>query len=66
MVGSLLENETVDAEECMAILNNLPYPRRPDEPPVQPQKPAATGFEPETGRAEKPMRLPPSISPEPA
>jgi cell division protease FtsH len=66
MVASLLEHETVDAEEVTAILNDLPYPRRADETPSQPQKPVSTGFEADTSRAEKPKRLPPSISPEPA
>jgi cell division protease FtsH len=62
MVASLLEHETVDAEECVAILNNMPYPRKPDEAP----KPVAGSFEPDAGRVEKPKRLPPNISPEPA
>jgi cell division protease FtsH len=63
MVASLLENETVEAEEVLAIVNNMPYRRETkDEPPAAtPPRPVAT-FEPES----KPKRLPPNISPEPA
>jgi hypothetical protein len=42
----------------------LPYPRKSDEEPKFP-KAAATAHEPEP-QWEKPKRLPPNISPEPA
>jgi cell division protease FtsH len=64
MVASLLENETVEAEEVAAIVNNRPFQRQ-DGPPSTPPRPVTTSFEPEP-RAEKPKRLPPNISPEPA
>jgi len=64
MVASLLEHETVETEEVLAIMNNRPYP--PAEPEVVPELPAAAkNADPEPAR-EKPKRLPPSISPEPA
>jgi cell division protease FtsH len=65
MVASLLEHETVDTEEVLAILNDQPYPRK-DEAPLELPKAAAQAHEPEPQRAEKPKRLPPNISPEPA
>ena len=64
MVASLLEHETVETDEVVAIINDLPYPRKLDEE-AQVPKAAATVHEPEPQR-EKPMRLPPNISPEPA
>ncbi|MBD5604572.1 MAG: ATP-dependent zinc metalloprotease FtsH, partial [Candidatus Eremiobacteraeota bacterium] len=64
MVASLLEHETVETDEVVAILNDLPYPRKADEEPKLP-KAAATAHEPEP-QWEKPKRLPPNISPEPA
>ena len=66
MVASLLEHETVDREEVFAILNDHPYP--PSAPmPVTPDLPiAAKTSEPETSVRDKPKRLPPNISPEPA
>ena len=63
MVASLLENETVDADEVIAILNDQPFVR-PEEPPEAPQG-SATPAETEPQR-ERPKRLPPNISPEPA
>ncbi|MGH7728719.1 MAG: ATP-dependent zinc metalloprotease FtsH [Vulcanimicrobiaceae bacterium] len=63
MVASLLEHETVDTDEVVAILNDLPYPRKTEEPPATPR--AAAPEAPEA-RPEKPKRLPPSITPEPA
>jgi cell division protease FtsH len=64
MVASLLEHETVETEEVLAIMNNRPYP--PSAPEVIPEIPAAAKSpDPEPIR-EKPKRLPPSISPEPA
>ena len=65
MVASLLEHETVETDEVVAILNDLPYPRKADEEAPQVPKAATTVHEPEPQR-EKPMRLPPNISPEPA
>jgi cell division protease FtsH len=64
MVASLLEHETVDTDEVVAILNDLPYPR----PSSDSQVPlaASTAHEPEPQRIEKPKRLPPNITPEPA
>jgi hypothetical protein len=66
MVASLLEYETVEAEEVKAILEGRPFDRArgvevvtPAESP--PERPAD-----EPKRAEKPSRLPPKISPEPA
>jgi cell division protease FtsH len=66
MVASLLENETIERDEIVAILNDQPYPRKTGgaQPPI-PQA-AATPAEPEPQRIEKPKRLPPNISPEPA
>jgi cell division protease FtsH len=63
MVASLLEYETVDAEEVRAIIEDRPFDRPVTE--VVPQ--SATDVERhEPKRAEKPTRLPPNISPEPA
>jgi len=63
MVASLLEYETVDAEEVRAIIEDRPFDRPVTE--VAPQ--SATDVERhEPKRAEKPTRLPPNISPEPA
>jgi cell division protease FtsH len=62
MVASLLEHETVEAEEVGAILSDQPFPR--PAPDVQIPRAAATSDEPQ--RSEKPKRLPPNITPEPA
>ena len=63
MVESLLEFETVDTDEVRAILDDKPFVRgRAESEPVPVTKPP--GSEPK--RAEKPKRLPPNISPEPA
>ncbi len=66
MVASLMEHETVDTDEVVAILADLPYPRKPEE--EEPSLPAAAAapYEPDAKRSEKPKRLPPNISPEPA
>ena len=63
MVNSLLDNETVEADEVRAILDDAPFtpPTRPDVPPPT----TTTTLEPDS-RVEKPRRLPPNISPEPA
>ncbi len=66
MVASLLEHETVDTDEVVAILNDLPYPRKSDDETPQIPKAASTSHEPEPQRSDRPKRLPPNISPEPA
>ncbi len=67
MVDSLLEHETVEAEEVQAILSDAPYPRAapPAEPPAELPAAAAVPVEPDSV-TDKPKRLPPNISPEPA
>jgi len=66
MAGSLLEHETVETEEVLAILGNKPWPpSKASEIPPAPPIAAATPSEPEA-RPERPKRLPPTISPEPA
>ncbi|MFN2448869.1 MAG: ATP-dependent zinc metalloprotease FtsH [Candidatus Baltobacteraceae bacterium] len=63
MVGSLLEYETVDAEEVRAILEDRPYNRGGGAPaPADAVPPAPEGGK----RADAPKRFPPNISPEPA
>ena len=66
MVAALLEHETVDTEEVGAIINNRPYPMPKED--IKPELPAAASvvYEPEAQRVEKPKRLPPTITPEPA
>jgi cell division protease FtsH len=66
MVASLLEHETVETEEVLAIMNNRAWP--PSAPEVVPEDLpiAAKTADPEPPAREKPKRLPPSISPEPA
>jgi len=63
MVESLLEYETVEAEEVQAILAARPFDRKVGtevaEAPVE--RPAE-----EPKRLEKPSRFPPKISPKPA
>ena len=63
MANSLLEHETVETDEVLAILAGKPWPpsKAPEIPPIA----AATPSEPES-RPERPKRLPPTISPEPA
>ncbi|HEY1978332.1 MAG TPA: ATP-dependent zinc metalloprotease FtsH [Candidatus Baltobacteraceae bacterium] len=67
MVGSLLEYETVEAEEVRAILEGRPFDRGAAANVAPPEnesgRPAAGD---EHKRSEKPSRLPPKISPEPA
>ena len=66
MVASLLEYETVEAEEVKAILADRPYDRTKGveigSPEAAPERPVAE----EPKRVEKPSRFPPKISPEPA
>jgi cell division protease FtsH len=62
MVASLLENETVEADEVLAIVNDMPFDQRKHGPPAATPPRPTPAFEPEP----KPKRLPPTISPEPA
>jgi cell division protease FtsH len=68
MVGALLEYETVDAEEVIAILEDRTYDRNAeiaiaaDVADSQSEHPVID----DAKRPEKPSILPPSISPEPA
>ncbi len=64
MVQSLLEHETIDAEEVKAILEDRPYAGRTVPPPVVAQPPIDK--EGESVRADIIKRRPPNISPEPA
>jgi cell division protease FtsH len=67
MVASLMERETVDADEVLAILADEPYPRvKPDDaPPPAPPITAKAASVADTESA-RPKRMPPNISPEPA
>jgi cell division protease FtsH len=66
MVDSLLEHETVEADEVQAILADAPYPRPVETPEPQPELPAAASVPVDDPVSDKPKRLPPNISPEPA
>jgi cell division protease FtsH len=67
MVASLLEYETVEAEEVRAILEGRPFDRTRGTGAAAPSEaPAERPVAEEPKRAEKPSRLPPKISPEPA
>jgi cell division protease FtsH len=65
MVASLLEYETVEADEVKAILEGRPYNRGGGTPEVA-ETPTPTAIEEGKPRVEQPKRLPPNISPEPA
>jgi cell division protease FtsH len=65
MVASLLEYETVEADEVKAILEGRPFNRGGGTPEAA-ETPAATPVEEGKPRVEQPKRLPPNISPEPA
>jgi hypothetical protein len=65
MVASLLEYETVEADEVKAILENRPFNRGGGTPEIA-GTPAPTPAEEGKPRVEQPKRLPPNISPEPA
>ena len=65
MANSLLEHETVETEEVLAILAGKQWPPTKVETPPDRPTAAALPVEPET-RPERPKRLPPTISPEPA
>jgi cell division protease FtsH len=66
MVKSLLEYETVDAEEVRAILENKPYDRNDKGGTVAAVDPGPTERPSEDVAREKPARVPPTIRPEPA
>ena len=66
MVASLLEYETVDAEEVRAILEGRPYDHASAEVTPAADAQAERPVVDEPKRVEKPSRLPPKISPEPA
>jgi cell division protease FtsH len=65
MAGSLLEHETVETDEVLAILGDKPWPPKPNAVASEPPIAASAPPEPEP-RSERPKRLPPTISPEPA
>jgi hypothetical protein len=65
MVASLLEYETVEADEVKAILGGRPYNRGGGTPQAV-EAPTPTAAEDGKPRVEQPKRLPPNISPEPA
>ena len=65
MVASLLEHETVETEEVLAIMNNKAWPPSAPEAVPEDLPIAAKTADPEPVR-EKPKRLPPNITPEPA
>jgi hypothetical protein len=64
MVESLLEHETVEADEVQAILDGKPYPRPPGSTEGTQAASSPATPEPEA-RAEKPKRIP-NVWPEPA
>jgi cell division protease FtsH len=64
MVASLLEYETVEADEVKAILEGRPYNRGGGTP--QPAVEPVPAVSEDGKRTEQPKRLPPNISPEPA
>ncbi|MGA8840484.1 MAG: ATP-dependent zinc metalloprotease FtsH, partial [Candidatus Aquilonibacter sp.] len=63
MVKSLLEYETVDAEEVRAILENKPYDRNDKGGTVVAVDPGPTERPSEDVAREKPARVPPTIRP---
>ncbi len=66
MVASLLEHETVETEEVLAIMNDHPWPPSPPEVTPEDLPIAAKTPDSEPPAREKPKRMPPTISPEPA
>jgi cell division protease FtsH len=66
MVASLLEYETVEAEEVKAILDGRPFDRDTSTEAVAGEPEAERPSGGESKRSEKPARVPPKISPEPA
>ncbi|MGZ3531005.1 MAG: ATP-dependent zinc metalloprotease FtsH, partial [Vulcanimicrobiaceae bacterium] len=65
MVSSLLEYETVEADEVKAILENRQYTRGGGGPGTAPVTEIPVAAQVDEGKRE-PKRLPPNISPEPA
>jgi cell division protease FtsH len=65
MVKSLLEYETVDAEEVRAILEGRPYDKNSSGGSAVPAEPPEVA-PPDEPQREKPARIPPTIRPEPA
>ncbi len=67
MAASLLEHETVETDEVIAILGDRPWPpaKSAETPVVEQPAPSPAPPEPEP-RPERPKRFPPGISPEPA
>ncbi|HVA33752.1 MAG TPA: hypothetical protein VNG31_06355, partial [Candidatus Baltobacteraceae bacterium] len=61
-----LEYETVEADEVQAILDGRPYDRAVPGEAVATSDSEGDRVAEEPKRAEKPSRLPPNISPEPA
>jgi cell division protease FtsH len=66
MVGSLLDYETVEAEEVRAILEGRPFDRSSGSDVSTSENESGRAASDEHKRPEKPSRLPPKISPEPA
>ncbi len=66
MVASLLEYETVEAEEVKAILEGRPFDRAAGTEVAAAEADGVRPAAEESKRAEKPSRIPPKISPEPA
>jgi cell division protease FtsH len=66
MVGSLLEYETVEAEEVKSILEGRPFDRNAGTEVAATEGESERPASDEHKRSEKPSRLPPKISPEPA
>ena len=66
MVASLLDYETVEAEEVKAILEGRPFDRSSGAEVTVSENESGRPASDEHKRAEKPSRLPPNISPEPA
>jgi cell division protease FtsH len=66
MVKSLLEYETVDAEEVRAILDGKPFDRNSSGGTSEAAEPPPERAAAEEPQREKPSRIPPTIRPEPA
>ena len=66
MVKSLLDYETVDAEEVRAILTGRPYDKNSSGGSAVASEPPAELGPAEEPQREKPTRIPPTIRPEPA
>ncbi|HEY0613000.1 MAG TPA: hypothetical protein VGC96_00100, partial [Candidatus Elarobacter sp.] len=67
MANSLLEHETVETEEVLAIMGGKPWPPPGKAADVPVDVPVAAAAPPGAdARPERPKRFPPTISPEPA